>query len=572
MLLLFSGFISRILVSDFLLNRVIENTRQSLDIIIQSIDSVLNDVETGALRVASDPVVQGILIKEPEKELTEGLDQYFLVKSILDKILYIRNYIDSISVYRLDGSPVGSGYINYGKASEKKRLSAVFVRMVMEAQGRNLWTDPGSLMYTLEQPVASGPVMYRTVRQANLGRVIGIVEVNMNRNIFSRLYSHLDYGKTGRFIVVNRKGILIFPESYDYSLYSEFFRNRYLDLVTDQNNPKGRIATFGKEQFVVISSHLERLGWLIIGMIPMNELQVYSKNLSLSIYAIGLFCILLEILFAIWISRSISHPIRSLSDCMLEAAQGDMLIRMPSNRRDEIGILAQSFNEMLERISFLMEQVYNEQKKERELELIALQSQINPHFLYNSLESICALSKLNRNEDAYTLGKALAMFYRGVLSRGKPFVTIKEEIDTLIHYFTIQETRYRGKFSYRICVGKELYDKRIVKLTLQPLVENAIYHGLKNVRRVGSIWILGKVESQDRIVLTVVDNGIGMSREQIEEVLSNGKRGDIGPGYGLRNVDQRIKLSFGDAYGLKIESRPGYYTKVHVLIPCISQE
>jgi len=129
MLLLFSGFISRILVSDFLLNRVIENTRQSLDIIIQSIDSVLNDVETGALRVASDPVVQGILIKEPEKELTEGLDQYFLVKSILDKILYIRNYIDSISVYRLDGSPVGSGYINYGKASEKKRLSAVFVRM-----------------------------------------------------------------------------------------------------------------------------------------------------------------------------------------------------------------------------------------------------------------------------------------------------------------------------------------------------------------------------------------------------------------------------------------------------------
>ena len=190
--------------------------------------------------------------------------------------------------------------------------------------------------------------MYRTVRQANLGRVIGIVEVNMNRNIFSRLYSHLDYGKTGRFIVVNRKGILIFPESYDYSLYSEFFRNRYLDLVTDQNNPKGRIATFGKEQFVVISSHMERLGWLIIGMIPMNELQVYSKNLSLSIYAIGLFCILLEILFAIWISRSISHPIRSLSDCMLEAAQGDMLIRMPSNRRDEIGILAQSFNEMLE--------------------------------------------------------------------------------------------------------------------------------------------------------------------------------------------------------------------------------
>ncbi len=119
LLLLFSGFISRVLVSDFLLNRVIENTRQSLDIIIQSIDSVLNDVETGALRVASDPMVQGILMKAPEKEQIEGLDQYFLVKSILDKTLYIRNYIDSISVYRLDGSSVGSGYINYGKVLEK---------------------------------------------------------------------------------------------------------------------------------------------------------------------------------------------------------------------------------------------------------------------------------------------------------------------------------------------------------------------------------------------------------------------------------------------------------------------
>ncbi|MBP7494540.1 MAG: sensor histidine kinase [Spirochaetales bacterium] len=570
LLIFISGFIAHNLTYDLMIERIINSTQQSQDIIIQSLDSVLNEVETGALRVASDPIVQRALVEKNKSNQQQEIESYPIVDSILEKTLNLRNFVDRVSVYRLDGTLLATSYFGEGNSIYKKMLPEAFLKMVLDLKEKYLWTDPGSLKYTFEQPITTGPSMFRVIRKGNLGDILGILEVNMNKNIFSCLYSHLDYGRTGRFIVINRNGVLVFPETSEYSLYREFFRTRYLDLITDYNT-KGKITTFGKEQFVVTSRHLERLGWLIVGMVPLNELLGYGKRLTLTIYAIGLFCIVFEILFAIWISSSISRPIRLLSDYMRDAAEGDMQIRMPLVRKDEIGLLSRSFNDMLEQISSLMDQVYSEQKRERELELIALQSQINPHFLYNSLESICALSQLNRNEDAYTLSKALSMFYRGVLSRGKQYVSIRDELATLQYYFTIQEIRYRDKFSYSISVEEDLYDKQIIKLTLQPLVENSIYHGLKNVRREGRIWILGKKEGKNRIRLTVMDNGIGIDEKTIEDLMNGSITSRDKNGYGFTNVNQRIKLSFGDEYGLSIQSRPGYWTKVHILIPSIQE-
>jgi len=159
------------------------------------------------------------------------------------------------------------------------------------------------------------------------------------------------------------------------------------------------------------------------------------------------------------------------------------------------------------------------------------------------------------------------MFYRGVLSGGKPVVEIRDEVSIIRHYLTIQGLRYKDKFDVHLAVDEAILPAKIVKLSLQPIVENSIYHGLKNVRRKGKIWIRGLLESDGLIRISVMENGIGMEPEHAASILSRTAAGIGRKGFGLSSVDQRIKLCFGEQYGLTVESRAGYWTKVHVRLP-----
>jgi len=567
-LLIFSaGLIANTFLSRMMIERITLNTRQSLDIIIQSMDNVLNDIETGASKIAGDTAIQAFLLGRGGEAGYVDFDASEHGASIQEKILYLKNFVESISVYSMDGRLAASSSLGRRTAPDFRPLSPSVVGIASESAGKNLWVDPETRDAFFSARRDLGITMLRAVRLGNVGEPIGILVLDIGENIFSKLYSHLDYGRTGRFIVVNRSGGMIFPESADYGLYSEFFRKRYFDLFTDADE-RGSVATFGKERFVVISDILERLGWVIIGMVPLGALLDYGRRATYLIYLLGVICVLFELGFAAWISHSISKPIGALSQSMMDAAQGDLQIRVEVSGADEIGDLARSFNEMVERISSLMDQVYRDQMTQRDLELLALQSQINPHFLYNSLESICALSQLKRNEDAFTLGKALSLFYRGVLSGGQLVVSVAEELETLRHYLTVQGIRYRDKFQCSFEVEEAVLDQKIIKLSLQPIVENSIYHGLKNVRRQGKIWIFGRRLDEGTVQLCVVDNGKGMSSEEIGRLLAPKTYGSGGRGFGLYSVDQRLKLRFGEKYGVSITSRPGYWTKVHVRVPC----
>ena len=566
LLIFISALIANTFMSRMMIERITLNTRQSLDIIIQSLDNVLNDIETGASKVAGDTTVQTVLLRTRPEDGYVDFDSTSVGGSIQEKVLYLKNYVDSISLYDLTGRLIGSSSLNRHAPPDLRPLTSSVVSIVSESSRRDVWIDPETRAAFFDRPESPDITMLRAVRLGNVGDAIGVLALNINQNIFSRLYSHLDYGRTGRFIVVNRNGTMVFPENNDYGLYSEFFRRRYVELFTDSDT-QGTVTTFGKERFVVISNILERLGWVIIGMVPLNELLDYGSRVSWLIYLIGFICILFEVGFSAWISHSISRPIVALSQSMMDAAQGDLQIRVDAAGGDEIGDLARSFNEMVGRISVLMDQVYRDQKKQRELELLALQSQINPHFLYNSLESICALSQLNRNDDAYTLGKALSMFYRGVLSGGQLVVSLDEEVKTLQHYLTVQEIRYRNKFECIFSVDAAVLSQKIIKLSLQPIVENSIYHGLKNVRRQGKIWIFAHRSDAASVHLCVVDNGKGMTKEEIEEVMAPKKETGETRGFGLYSVDQRLKLYFGDEYGVSIASRAGYWTKVIISVP-----
>ena len=273
------------------------------------------------------------------------------------------------------------------------------------------------------------------------------------------------------------------------------------------------------------------------------------------------------------ISRSISGPILGLSQVTHEIAQGDFSVRADEKGDRELGALAASVNNMAEHLSVMVMQIREDERKMRKAELRLLQEQINPHFLYNTLDAIVWMIEDGKSEQAENMVVSLSTFFRTVLSRGREFISIREEVQHIRSYLEIQKARYQDILSYEIQIAPELYPYETLKMTLQPLVENALYHGVKNKRSGGLIRISGERDGK-LIRFKVEDDGIGMNAEALthlqEEIRRPCKETDTG--FGMANVNERIRMNFGADYGLMIESEEGKGTRVWVTIPAVLSE
>lgn len=296
-----------------------------------------------------------------------------------------------------------------------------------------------------------------------------------------------------------------------------------------------------------------------------------SRNIDLAIglsIAASLIVIILAVGFSSVITSSITKPIESLCSYAKKVGKGDFSVRAEEGG-DEIQELSYSLNQMVKRIGNLVEDVKIEQFNLRKTELELLQSQINPHFLYNTFDTIIWLVEDHQNDAAIEMVKSLSTFFRTSLSKGQDFITIEAEISHVRSYLEIQQFRYQDILEYEIHIPEELIGYRILKLTLQPLVENSLYHGIKTRRGMGKITITGKYE-EDSLLLIVEDNGSGMSEETLKKVrknIGNRKERDEGTSFGLFNVNERIRLNYGGDYGLTVESEEGRGTRVTVKIP-----
>ncbi len=282
---------------------------------------------------------------------------------------------------------------------------------------------------------------------------------------------------------------------------------------------------------------------------------------------------------AIFISRKImtgiTVPIRMLSEATKQAASGDFAVRAQEDSDDELTVLNTSFNRMIEKIGYLVEDIRIEQQNLRQAELKLLQAQINPHFLYNTLDSIIWLAEAGEKEQVVQMVSALSDFFRTTLSKGKDYITLEEEEMHIQSYLQIQQLRYRDILTYDIRIPDELRGNLILKLTLQPLVENALYHGIKNKRSVGHIEVTGRTDGE-KMIFCVCDDGIGMTQERLSyiQAVIQGKQSDekISAGFGLFNVNQRIQLNYGPEFGLTIDSIYGTGTEAAVTIPIVNSQ
>ena len=256
---------------------------------------------------------------------------------------------------------------------------------------------------------------------------------------------------------------------------------------------------------------------------------------------------------------------------MKQAEMGDMDVKFDSHYRDEIGELGRSFNSMLERLKNLIRQNYEKQKKLRTQELKVLQMQINPHFLYNTIDTINWMAQSIDADKISEVAIALANYYRQSLSKGAEIIKISDEISQINSYLTIQKTRYEGHIDFRIDIDSDILGLYIPKLTLQPIVENAIYHGLREKEGGGIVEIRGFREN-NRVIFYIKDNGRGMDQETLDKLIKCIDTGVSSQGYGLSNVNERLKLYYGKEYGIGVESLAGCYTIVTITIPVAEKE
>ena len=283
--------------------------------------------------------------------------------------------------------------------------------------------------------------------------------------------------------------------------------------------------------------------------------------------------LILIVLLSYYIPLSITRPIRKLSEVTDQVAKGDLAVRSDIRSGADVEMLSDSLNTMIDKINELFEQVKKEQIRLRKAEFELLQSQINPHFLYNTLDTIVWLAEAGEQKKVVSMVGSLSEFFRTSLNQGKDIISIREELQHVRSYLEIQQVRYQDILQYDIQVEEELYKYLIPKITIQPLVENALYHGIKNKRGVGKIIISGKRE-EDHFRILIEDNGIGISEERLLQV-RDGIKNKVLTGkdiYGLYNVNERIRLNFGEKYGIFIESTYGEGTVVSVILPYIKEQ
>ena len=310
----------------------------------------------------------------------------------------------------------------------------------------------------------------------------------------------------------------------------------------------------------------------IIGISDRAELIAEMTKVSrISFVLIGV-SICAVILVALLLAGFLTRPLQELQSSM-RAAADDLNTIVPVRTKDEIGQLGQSFNQMLTQIRELMCQRVQEQKKLRQIEMQALQEQIKPHFIYNTLEVIIGLLETNRNEEVIKMVEALGAFFRISLSHGQELITIKEEVEHIRNYLYIQRFRHGDKYDYQIEVAEEITQYKTLKLLLQPLVENGIYHGVQGITTNEGLITVRGYAAAGTICFEVIDNGRGMPAELVAEI--NGYLQGEQPvvqgkcGFGLRNVHERIVLAFGKEYGLWLTSELGKGTKVHLRLPLL---
>lgn len=559
--LLISYFLYNTLVSQKLDDEISSTSMQTLQAIDKNLEFLMNNVEQLSNIVLYDKSIQDALRAVD----SNGIDPQ--IQWVLNK--YLANIV-------LSGDVVSSAYVfdNYDNRYAKgtRAISKLAIGSIEESpvyskivklQGGLLWeaNSAGILENTSGNNYIS---LLRIINDVTTMKKLATLIVNVNEATIQREFADIGKKYKSQFFIMDTKGhYIINPMEKDRS-YEQY-------LIPMLHNDHGyTIRHIGNRKVIISFITSKYSNWKIIGVMPINEIY---KELGGKSY-IALIIILINSFFisigALNITKLVTQPLTKMQGYMKSAEKGEF-IAMPveANRDDEIIQLKKVYNRMVVEIEKLITKVKKEERTKRKNELNLIQAQINPHFLYNTLDAISALSLMGDSKNAYKITRSLAEFYRVSLNSGNEVISVKEEIDCIKNYLAILDIRYDGKYEVDLDIEPEIMDYRILKLLLQPLVENAVHHGLRNKEGKGMLSIKG-FSTGDSLIFEIRDNGIGMTAEKINEVL-NHRVGKNHGGFGIYSCKQRLSIYYNIDHPLRIVSKPGEGTQVTVEIPALEE-
>ncbi|MFR8945713.1 MAG: sensor histidine kinase [Blautia obeum] len=541
---------------------IFENSSEYTHTIIQqmnqNIDSYIDYMENIAYLISSNEDVQDYLFDE--KIDNEGryriLNQF---QTILDSRSDIRN----VGIISKNGRML----INDGSKSVNQDLDLNTQEWYATALEK-----PNSPILTSShvQHIISGErpwviTLSRGIRdRSGSGEKEGVFFIDLNYSAISGLCDQSTVGTKGYAFILDAKGNIVYHPQQQ-QLYNEL-QTENISLIMDTDEDTVLTGT-GNDGKLYSISRSEKTGWTVVDCTNVKELLSKSRQAQ-SVYVLtAIILVIVALLFSRFMARSITLPIQKLRDSMKKVQEGDFSVSdVVVDSKNEIGSLTKSFDVMTHRIHELMEQNVHEQEEKRKSELKALQSQINPHFLYNTLDSIIWMAEGKKNEEVVLMTASLARLLRQSISNEDEVVPIANEVEYARGYLTIQKMRYKDKLEFQIEVDSSILYIPLIKLVLQPIIENAIYHGLKYKESKGLLIVKGFMKDGNA-VLQVIDDGVGMDEETLAHIYDKHKVNYHSNGVGVYNVQKRLKLYYGEDYGITYTSELGKGTTATITIP-----
>lgn len=557
------GVLGNVIYSKSIEDQANIHTGQMIEQVTRNVEFYIHDMDNIIYYLSNDPqVIQFMQVsseeKKDEKEKNNGevkriLQTYANIHPEIAGILVVNdeNLYISNGMERISRDPL-TDEVWYKRSLASPKIMQLFSKPI----GRNIRT---TLNYSADEVVS----ITKAVIDPVTGKRLGVILIDLKLNKIKEVIEAITLGKSGFLYIMDANGGIVYApvNPIVYRVKNEW--------LTDSAN--SIVKKIQGKDFQIIYKDSAYTEWKTIGVFSLTETLTEVTALRHYSILIGLITLVLAVIVAFFFTASIAKPLSKLGSLMKKAEEGDLSVRFNSKYNDEIGRLGNSFNHMIKEISNLIDMVYVEQQRKREAELITLQAQIKPHFLYNTLYTIQWMAQEHGAKDVVAILGALANLFRIGLSKGKEKISVHEEMEHVQSYLAIQKARYEDKLTYEVNFDEEILQYNVVKLILQPLVENAIYHGINGRRGGGKITITGKVK-EGKLYFSIVDNGIGIRPEKLQSIrqlLNNNHVESIKNGFGIFNVNERIRLSFGNEYGLVYSSVYEEGTMVEVWHPLL---